>query len=249
LPEPGDQRAKLVEPGRPQRPELVHPRQLVSRKLHTPIGHAAFVHSICHIEFTAINLALDTGLRFCGMPPAYYRDWFAVAVEEATHFAMMSGHLSALGYRYGDFPAHGGLWDIAERSSADILQRLALVPRVMEARGLDVTPTLIDRLEEIGDDDGARILQRILEDEIEHVATGTRWFNYAARKRGDDPEALFGEIVMRHGPARTQNLNIPARLAAGFTQRELSLLASRRNRTVHGGEARTGSDDAPVRRR
>jgi uncharacterized ferritin-like protein (DUF455 family) len=204
----------------------VHPRDLPRRQLGTREGHAAFVHAICHIEFTAINLALDAVVRFGGMPGLFYADWVEIALEEARHFSMLAGHLATLGHAYGDFDAHDGLWDMAERTADDVLRRMALVPRVMEARGLDVTPGMIVRLRAIGDAAGARILEHILDDEIGHVAIGSRWFNAICKARGLEPVLTFTELVAAElGTPRTSAINRPARLAAGFSELELDLLA------------------------
>ncbi len=215
-------------PGRPQRPALVDPRQLPRRQLGSQSGHAAFVHAICHIEFTAINLALDAAVRFCAMPAAYYADWIGVAKEEAIHYSLLEQHLRTLGFAYGDFVAHDGLWDMARRTADDILRRMALVPRVMEARGLDVTPPMIRRLNAIGDAAGAAILERILADEIGHVAIGSRWFASVCRDRGLDPAATFAELVSCElGTLRGAAMNYPAREAAGFSAAELDALRRR----------------------
>ncbi|MGR9089048.1 MAG: ferritin-like domain-containing protein [Gammaproteobacteria bacterium] len=213
-------------PGRPAKPELVDPRQLPRRQLGSQAGHAAFVHAICHIEFTAINLALDAAVRFSGMPAAYYADWIGVAKEEAIHYSLLEDHLRSLGYVYGDFVAHDGLWDMAERTADDILRRMALVPRVMEARGLDVTPPMIDRLNAIGDLAGAQILERILADEIRHVAVGSHWFKTVCGDRGLEPETTFAELVAQEfGTLRGSAMNYPARQAAGFSTAELDALS------------------------
>ena len=213
-----------IPPGRPRRPTLVHPRELPRRALGTADGHAAFVHAICHIEFTAINLALDAVVRFGDMPAAFYSDW--VTVAEALHFSLLDRHLNTLGYAYGDFDAHDGLWDMAERTSDDVLRRMALVPRVMEARGLDVTPSMIVRLQKIGDEDGARILEQILDDEIRHVRIGSRWFTYVCNRRQLDPVATFSGIVAAElGAIRATSLNREARIAAGFSLAELESLS------------------------
>lgn len=213
------------EPGRPARPELVDPRHLPRRQLGSRTGHAAFVHAICHIEFTAINLALDAALRFEAMPAAYYADWIGVAKEEAIHYSLLERHLQSLGHAYGDFPAHDGLWDMAQRTGDDILRRMALVPRVMEARGLDVTPPMIKRLRGTGDVAGAAILERILADEIRHVAIGSHWFKTVCRERGLEPEATFADLVTAaFGTLRGTTLNYPAREAAGFSRAELDAL-------------------------
>ena len=210
-------------PGVPVAPRLVDPRQVPKRKISTPEGHAAFVHAVCHIEFSAINLALDAACRFSGMPAAYYRDWIFVAKDEATHFALLGAHLKSLGYAYGDFDAHDGLWDTARRTAHDPVRRMALVPRVMEARGLDVTPDMITKLEQIDDYAGANVLKKILEDEIGHVAIGTRWFRYLCSQRGVEPEPTFKEIVADElGRLRGRAYNREARLAAGFSETELN---------------------------
>ena len=215
-----------VAVGRPSKPALVHPRDLPRRQLGSAIGHAAFIHAICHIEFTAINLALDAVVRFTGLPAEFYTDWVGVAAEEALHFSLLATHLQSLGYAYGDFDAHDGLWDMAERTGDDVLRRMALVPRVMEARGLDVTPGMIVRLRAIEDEDGARILERILNDEIEHVRIGSRWFAYACDQRELDPVTTFQEIVGAElGAIRSDSLNRGARLAAGFSSAELDSLS------------------------
>ena len=214
-----------LAPGRPERPTLVDPRNLPKRKLSTAKGHAAFVHAICHIEFTAINLALDAVVRFSGMPTQYYADWIGVAIEEAKHFSLLDAHLKSLGFAYGDFAAHDGLWDMAERTSDDVLRRMALIPRVMEARGLDVTPNMLVRLESIGDHQGGSILNTILRDEIGHVAIGSRWFASICASRGLDSLTTFGRIIAAElGQIRASRLNRSARLAAGFSNAELELL-------------------------
>ncbi|MFT4563123.1 MAG: uncharacterized ferritin-like protein (DUF455 family) [Gammaproteobacteria bacterium] len=219
----GECQAVLV--GRPALPQLVDPRELPRRKLGSQLGHGAFVHAICHIEFTAINLALDAAVRFDGMPDDYYRDWISVAAEEAEHFSLLQCHLNSIGYVYGDFTAHDGLWDMAERTSGDVLRRMALVPRVMEARGLDVTPDMIVRLRSVGDLAGAAILEKILDDEIGHVAIGSRWFAWLCATRGLNQQDTFTEIVAAElGNVRTNRLNRSARLAAGFSESELDCL-------------------------
>lgn len=214
-------------PGAPARPLLVAPRELPRRGLGSRAGHAAFIHAICHIEFSAINLALDAALRFPAMPPTYYRDWLSVAVEEARHFGWLADHLRTLGYAYGDFPAHNGLWAVAEKTADDVLARMALVPRVLEARGLDVTPGMIERLAGYGDTAGTAILRRILADEIGHVAIGSRWFRFAAAAAGEAPDAAFRRLVTAAfgRPART-GLNRAAREQAGFSARELDWLGA-----------------------
>jgi len=221
------------EPGRPDKPRLVTPRQLHRRSLHTPEGHAALIHSIAHIEFNAINLAWDAVYRFRELPEQYYDDWIRVADEEAYHFQLVRDHLNTLGFDYGDFDAHNGLWDMAVKTAHDPLVRMALVPRVLEARGLDVTPGIIKKLHDFGDRGAVDILEIILRDEIGHVEIGSRWFRYLCEQRKMEPESTFrclleeymegynkkGKAKMGKGP-----LHRDARIAAGFTEEELNYL-------------------------
>ena len=216
----------LSEVGIPALPRLVAAKNLPKRTLMNVRGTGAFFHAICHIEFTAINLALDAALRFAGMPSEYYSDWLHIAKEEASHYSMLHSHLVGIGFEYGDFDAHDGMWQLAERTAHDVVLRMALVPRVLEARGLDVTPPMIKRLELVGDLEGASILKRIYADEIKHVEAGTRWFNYAARACGLDPEQAFQQAVREEfGTLRANKLNREARLLAGFTEAELLQLS------------------------
>ncbi|RFA30883.1 hypothetical protein CAI21_02570 [Alkalilimnicola ehrlichii] len=217
--------APIGTPGRPLRPTLVAPRELVQRKLTTEEGRAALVHAIAHIEFNAINLALDAAYRFRDLPDSYYADWLRVAVEEASHFEMLNRRLGELGYTYGDFPAHNGLWEMAEETAHDHMVRMALVPRVLEARGLDVTPGMLERLQRVGDDKTVAILEIILEEEVAHVAIGSYWFKYACEKRGLVPEPTFRELLDRYMRGRLKGpFNYSARQAAGFSEEELKAL-------------------------
>lgn len=215
----------VMEAGRPERPELVEARALPKRGLGTLEGRAALLHAVTHIEFNAINLACDAVYRFRGMPAAYYGDWLAVAAEEAQHFGLLRDRLGELGWRYGDFPAHNGLWDMARKTSHDPLARMALVPRVLEARGLDVTPGMMERLRRAGDDRSADALVVILREEVGHVAAGTRWFRYLCDQRGLDPETTFFELLEGYlrGELRCP-LHREARREAGFTDSELDRL-------------------------
>lgn len=217
------------EPGRPKLPRLVLPQKLPHRSLATPEGHAALIHSIAHIEFNAINLAWDAVYRFREMPRKYYDDWVRVADEEAYHFSLLRDHLKSLGYNYGDFDAHNGLWEMAQKTSHDVLERMALVPRVLEARGLDVTPGIIKRLSSHGDHEGVMILEIILRDEIGHVEIGSRWFRYLCEQRELEPKQTFQRLFSQymHYPARGSakgGLHRKARLAAGFSEEELNYL-------------------------
>jgi len=215
----------LTEAGRPPRPPLVAPAKLAKRRLGSTEGRAALIHAVAHIEFNAINLACDAVFRFRDMPSAYYLDWTSIAAEEAYHFSLLQDRLQRLGYGYGDFPAHNGLWDLAVKTAHDPLLRMALVPRVMEARGLDVTPGMMARFEKVGDDETAAVLQIILRDEIGHVEAGSRWFRYLCEQRGLDPESTYFELLERHlkGGIRCP-LHKDARREAGFSESELGRL-------------------------
>ncbi|MFT5395341.1 MAG: uncharacterized ferritin-like protein (DUF455 family) [Gammaproteobacteria bacterium] len=222
---PSDEDIKLIKVGRPDQPLLVDPRNLPRRSMQNNEGRAAMIHSIAHIEFNAINLAWDLICRFQDMPDDFYFDWTKVAAEETRHFQLLQSQLRTLGYEYGDFPAHNGLWDIAEQSAHDLLLRLAVVPRILEARGLDVTPGLISRFRQIKDESTCSILELILEEEIGHVKTGTKWYRYQCEKLNLEPEEKFKQIAKEYMPSNNTNkINIEARLMAGFSQSELDFL-------------------------
>ena len=217
--------APIGEPGRPERPVLVPPRELPRRRPQSVKGRAALIHAVTHIEFNAVNLAWDAVYRFRDLPRGWYDDWVQVAAEEAEHFLMMRGRLRDLGFEYGDFPAHDGLWELARATADDPLLRMALVPKVMEARGLDVTPSMIGRLLAAGDTATADCLSVILREEVGHVAAGNRWFRHLCRARGLDPEATWFDLLTRHlrGEVRCP-LNWPDRRRAGFREAELERL-------------------------
>ncbi len=211
--------------GRPERPPLVPPNQLAKRTLRDREGHAALIHALAHIEFNAINLALDAVCRYPGLPAAFYRDWLQVAAEEAYHFGLLRDHLRALGYDYGDFPAHDGLMQMARDTAADPLARMALVPRLLEARGLDATPAIQQKLRGYGDAAGAAILDIILADEVGHVAAGDRWFRHFCKVRSLEPETVYRELLARYqAPKLRRPVNTAARLRAGFSAAELDAL-------------------------
>jgi len=212
-------------PGRPDRPELVPPGQVKQRKLSSEEGRATLIHAITHIEFNAINLALDAIYRFRDMPDDYYTDWLQVASEEAYHFGLLHERLQKLGYRYGDMPAHNGLWEMTIKTDHDVMVRMALVPRVLEARGLDVTPGMMKRLESIGDHESVAALKIILRDEIGHVAIGSRWFHYCCAQRSLESRPTFRKLLLKYmkGPLRGP-FYTEARLKAGFTEQELQEL-------------------------
>ncbi|MDP4299888.1 ferritin-like domain-containing protein [Leptothrix discophora] len=228
---PLDVDAVLAEPaglpGRPNRPRLVAPKDVPTRSPHTPEGRAALLHAIAHIEFNAINLALDAVWRFPGLPRAYYLDWLRVADEEATHHMLLAGHLATLGHAYGDFPGHDGLWTMTWRTRDDFIARMALVPRTLEARGLDATPPIQAKLRRAGDLRAVAILDVILRDEVGHVAIGNRWYRWACERAGEDPLTLYPTLVARHrAPPLRPPLNREARLRAGFSEAELAWLES-----------------------
>ena len=212
-------------PGRNARPVLVAPAQLAQRPVNSRAGRAALFHSLAHIELNAINLALDAVWRFGGLPGDFYRDWIGVAREESQHFQLLHGHLQTMGFSYGDFPAHDGLWEMAERTRDDLLARLALVPRVLEARGLDAAPLIRDKLRRAGDEQGAALLDIILRDEVAHVRIGNRWYHWLCDRHGRDPLACQAELARRFRAPRPRGpFNLAARRAAGFDERELAAL-------------------------
>lgn len=215
--------------GRPARPELIAPKDVPQRNPKSPEGRARLLHAIVHIEFTAINLALDHAARFLGMPRQYYADWIGVAAEEAEHFTLLRARLLALGYDYGDFPAHAGLWTMAEKTAGDVLERMALVPRLLEARGLDATPPIQKRLIAAGDSESAALLDVILRDEIGHVGLGDRWYRQLCNERGAEPESTYRDLLTRfRAPWPQSPLNESARLQAGFGVEELAELTKKR---------------------
>jgi len=217
----------ILNAGRPEKPLLVAPKYLISRKLTTKEGHAALIHAIVHIEFNAINLAWDAAYRFRGLPVDFYGDWLQVAVEEALHFELLRGHLQSLGFDYGDFPAHNGLWELAVETADDVLSRMALVPRVMEARGLDVTPQMMDKLNKINDLKGIEHLKIIYRDEIGHVARGSKWFHYVCEQRGLNSQETFLDLIHKYLKSGLKKpFNQEVRLQAGFTPEELAVLTS-----------------------
>ena len=229
-------------PGRPARPELVAPKQLPRRRaLSTQAGRFALLHALAHIEFNAINLALDALCRFVDLPVAYYHDWLQVAQEEAEHFVLLRGLLQAMGGDYGDLPAHDGLWEMAMDTATDPLERMALVPRVLEARGLDVTPAIRERLQEVGDSAAAAVLERIETDERGHVAIGSHWFRYLCEQRGLDAEQTFRQLLQERYRGRIQGpLALEARRAGGFSEQELLWLqecVAQNQRPVMGSAA------------
>lgn len=217
--------APLDIPGRPQRPHLVKATEVPRRDVMTTEGRAALLHAVAHIEFNAIGLALDAVWRFAQMPETYYRDWLRVALEEAQHFSLLRERLRSTGYDYGDFDAHDGLWEMARKTDDDVLARMAMVPRTLEARGLDASPQVRAKLMHARDVASAEVIDIILRDEIGHVAIGNHWFRWLCDARGLEPKSTFARISAERGAPRHRGaINIPARLEAGFEMDELEAL-------------------------
>jgi uncharacterized ferritin-like protein (DUF455 family) len=218
----------LPLPGRPARPELVHPARVPRRSPFKPEGLAALLHAIAHIEFNAINLALDAAWRFEGMPRDFHLDWVRVAAEEAYHFGLLVQLLADLGHAYGDFAAHDNLWTMCTRTQDDGVARMALVPRTLEARGLDATPQIQERLRAVGSPMALRavdVLEIILRDEVGHVAIGNHWYRWLCARDGLDPVAHYAVLAQRHDAPRLHPpFNRAAREQAGFSDDELALL-------------------------
>jgi len=207
-------------PGRPTKPDLIAPGKMVKRGIGSLKGRIALIHSLCHIELNAIDLALDVVARFASVPVprSFFDGWMMVAAEEAKHFTLLRNRLRSLGADYGDLPAHDGLWEAAQETDHDLTARLALVPLVLEARGLDVTPSLSEALERGGDPQTAAILRIIYEDEKGHVAVGAKWFRFLCRRDGLEPAASFQALVRKHfrSPLKPP-FNDRARAASGLT--------------------------------
>jgi len=215
----------VFAPGRPEKPVLVRGGEVPKRAMGTLEGRKTMMHAIAHIEFNAINLALDAVQRFADMPLDYYRDWMTVAAEEAYHFELIRAHLRHLGGEYGDYPAHNGLWEMAETTAHDVLDRMALVPRVLEARGLDVTPGIQKKLRNVGDSHAALLLDIIFKDEIGHVEVGSRWFRYVCKQRQLKPTETFFDLVDQYFSKGIGGaLNLDAREQAGFSAEEIKRL-------------------------
>ncbi len=212
-------------PGRPARPALVAPGRVPRRRFGSRAGRGILLHALAHIEFNAINLAWDAVCRFPGLPADFYADWSRIAAEEARHFQLLCGRLSDHGLAYGDLPAHDGLWAMARRTAADPLARMALVPRVLEARGLDVTPAMIERFRQVGDGNTAEVLGVILREEVGHVQAGSRWYFHLCARRGLAPLPLFRRLLLEYMQGRVKGpFHRQARREAGFTEEEMQML-------------------------
>ncbi|MBP6860832.1 MAG: ferritin-like domain-containing protein [Neisseriaceae bacterium] len=233
--------------GQPTRPLLVPPQSVARRKLSSREGHAAMVHALCHIEFNAINLGLDAAWRFRLLPPAFLQDWLRVASEEAKHFMALKQRLQKLGFDYGDFDAHNHLWAMADKTAYDPLVRMALVPRVLEARGLDVTPGIQAKLTSIGDAETVAILDMIYAEEKDHVAIGNRWFAHLCQQRGLDPLSVFKGLLKRYDVFVFRGyFNVSARTEAGFSAFELSMLQDFQE--GHDALARLSAKGTPIKK-
>ncbi|MBB5041592.1 ferritin-like domain-containing protein [Shinella fusca] len=209
-----------VRPGRPEKPELIPPKHMEKRSLHTEKGRIALLHALAHIELNAVDLALDIVARFTTerVPHSFFDGWMQVAFEEAKHFRLVRDRLRDLGADYGDLPAHDGLWQAAHDTRNDLTARLAVVRLILEARGLDVTPTLQMKMRETGDHESADILDIIYNDEKGHVAVGAKWFRFLCAREKKDPAATFRELVRTNfrGPLKPP-FNDAARAEAGLT--------------------------------
>jgi len=219
---------KIPSAGLPKNVQLVAPRQVKRRGIQSQEGRNHLMHSIAHIEFNAINLALDAAYRFRNQPIEFYQDWISIANDEARHFCLIQDYLKQHECEYGDHPCHNGLWEMAVKTDHDIVARMALVPRVLEARGLDVTPKMIDRLKGVGDNEAVSILETIYRDEIQHVERGSHWFFYQCKHYDLEPRQTFIKMVETylHGELKGP-FNISARLQAGFDEDEMAYLNKR----------------------
>lgn len=219
--------ADILEPGRPNSLNYVNPQQVARRKVSTDEGRAALMHAIAHIEFTAIDLALDAVFRFRDCPQQYYDDWMQIAKEETEHFTMINEYLQHMGIAYGDFSVHGRLWEVAMETKNDVMYRMALVPRVFEARGLDATPAIVKKFAKIGDAAALAILAKIEAEEIGHVQVGSKWFEYFCHQRGLDSEQTFKRLLSEnHNIYIKRPLAYEARKKAGFSEAEINFLDS-----------------------
>ncbi len=215
-------------PGRPVYPKLISPLDVPKRKIHTKDGLASLYHALIHIEFNAINLALDACYRFQEMPKEFSLDWLNVAYEELSHFILLDKHLNTLGYQYGDFEAHNGLWDMVHKTEHDPLIRMALVPRVLEARGVDAIPDIINKLSKVNDYVGINILNIIAEDEIKHVQIGNKWYQQLCKLNSLDPMVTFFNLLEKYEAPKIRGaFNRHGRIKAGFSEYELDLLLQR----------------------
>ena len=209
-------------PGAPLTPQIVAPRLVEKRSTSSEQGKLIFVHALAHIEFSAINLALDIIWRFKDLPDQFYSDWLQIAYEEHLHFNLLNDYLKKFDLNYGSFNAHNSLWEMADRTRHDLIHRLALIPRTMEARGLDVTPPIIEKFKQQKDDEIAAILQIIYEEEIRHVSIGNIWYRWACEAQKLDPHETYKNLLKTYDiELNYEKLNKEARYKAGFLKEEL----------------------------
>jgi len=219
---------KIEIPGRPQKPDLIDGKKVPRRGFGRVEGRAALFHALAHIEFNAINLALDAIYRFQDMPKEYVLDWAKVASEEAYHFQLIADRLKDFNMNYGDLPAHNGLWDMAVRTDFDVMVRMALVPRVLEARGLDVAPKMIEKFNSQGDQKAVKLLTRILEDEVGHVKIGSYWFKKICQQKQLNHEEKYMELLDKFYVGKPKGpFNRELRIIAGFSNAEINWLEER----------------------
>ena len=209
-------------PGAPLTPQIVAPRLVEKRSTSSEQGKLIFVHALAHIEFSAINLALDIIWRFKDLPDQFYSDWLQIAYEEHLHFNLLNDYLKKFDLSYGSFNAHNSLWEMADKTRHDLIHRLALIPRTMEARGLDVTPPIIEKFKQQKDDEIAAILQIIYEEEIHHVSIGNIWYRWACEAQKLDPHETYKNLLKTYDiELNYEKLNKEARYKAGFLKEEL----------------------------
>ena len=218
----------ITETKFPDKPLLLAPRDMPKRRINSSSGKAAFFHALAHIEFVAIYLAWDILYRFRGLPVEFYQDWLQVADEEAQHFSLIRNHLLEMGCDYGDLPAHSGLWEHAEDTAVGVLARLAIVPRCMEARGLDVTPQMIEKFKKQGDMQSVNLLTRVLEDEVGHVKIGSFWFKTLCQQQGFEHQQKYRELIEKFYNGKPKGpFNRELRIIAGFSNAEIDWLEER----------------------
>lgn len=219
----------IETPGRPEYPELISPLDVPKRRINSPNGLASLYHALAHIEFNAINLAVDACYRFQHMPQEFYADWLSVANDELYHFRLLNEHLQSLNSYYGAFTAHNGLWDMVLKTEHDPMIRMALVPRVLEARGIDAIPDIINKVSHIKDHKGVEILKIIAHDEIRHVQIGNKWFKTLCNERNLDPIPTFFNLLEEYDAPKIRGaFNREGRKNAGFSDYELDLLLDRK---------------------
>ncbi|MFK5894203.1 MAG: ferritin-like domain-containing protein [Pseudomonadota bacterium] len=215
----------INSPGRLDKPIIVAPKKLKKRGFGSEKQIASLLHALAHIEITAVNLAWDSICRYPGMPKEYYNDWIDTAKDEGEHFLALRQQIQLLGFDYGDFPVHGELWNMAVLTGGNLMHRMAIVHRVLEARALDVVPFSVKKFQSINANDTAKVLINIANDEVNHVAAGTRWYHYCCEKEKLDPEVTFFQLIKQYLHSYPRGpFNEPARKLAGFSNDELSLL-------------------------